>query len=282
MQLQVEAEGQIYDFEVPFSVDEITFSQYIDFKKAEQRYFGTNTEDDQDQEPDSVQTKKQTEPKDPKDPIDYLAEAVGFVVSGDLGIIPFSLPEDNDNDLFEKKYTIGIGDQLSILRLWCHIVTVINAYEPQQIDPDYSIQYEGEKYYVDPEMIFKHLENRAYTLGEVIEYKELERVIDIEQKGDQDGSIEFMMSLRQMAVLLRQKGEKLPWQKGLRDKFLRERSFHFQQMSMTTVLEVRFFLINILLRYVRKGITGFSLRDALPRGTARRKAMSRKKSAKTT
>lgn len=70
--------------------------------------------------------------------------------------------------------------------------------------------------------------------------------MELERAGDPDGSLSFTYYLQTLAVLCRKKDEQLPFEDSVREGWIQNRAFHFQEMDAATALNADFFLTNTL------------------------------------
>jgi hypothetical protein len=94
----------------------------------------------------------------------------------------------------------------------------------------------------------------SYTVGEVMEVEEADRMYRVakKQQGDPDGTFEFTATLRSMAILLRPDGHVLPWREVDLERYVEQQSEKFQDLTMDVVLDVRFFLRSTLIDLATK------------------------------
>lgn len=227
-------EGKEYRFDIPFSSSDVTFSNFLDFRAADQRYLTSDG--------DSV--------------FERMIECIGTVASGDWDMLPVYLEGDES---IQKNYTIEIGIELSIVRVYSHLRTIMSEDDDNdKISNDTKILYKGDEYIVHTYF------NSSMTAGEFIETLELERTVGPSiQKGDPDGILEFQLGLRQMAILLRKPGEKLPSRKGDRDKWIKDRAKYLEELPLSVVVQVRHFFFRSMTEYLLKESTRFSLKESL-------------------
>jgi len=229
------------EFFLPDEVAEVTYSAFLDFVKAEEKYHNANSTDE----------------GDPAEAISRILDAVRTFVDGPVESLPFE---------GESK------DDLSLVWLYRYFAGLIKDYVPRSgesseayedrvlkrggFDTAFSCRYAGETYYIEPDRVKRYLgAQKSYTVGEVVEISEVDRLLsrEAEKTGDPDGSLTFERDLTAMAVLLRKEGEALPVNTPERIAFLRSRAEHFQNLPMHIVLGVRFFLASMC------GVYGLSL-----------------------
>jgi hypothetical protein len=209
---------------IPMHVDEIKYSEFLNFKMYEEEFFNAPAEE----KPAA------------------LVDLVKNIYEVDVTDLPFGSPEEDYSEYF-----INLGDDLTVMRLYHHYINLINTFNPD-IKNTYEIKYKGQKFYLDAMGIMKSLEGAAYTAGEVITVCEYQRVLSKKTDSiDDSAAMSMKLGLIEMAVLLRKKGEKLPSRQSERETFISNRAKFFSELSMDKVLAVRFFLLDILKAYVR-------------------------------
>lgn len=231
MKVVVEKEGTQYEYTFPATAYEMSYAVYIDIKKAEEAYFKAN----QDQDDLGASNR--------------MIEVVALGVSGDLTVLPFEL-EGDDLSHFESIESPLAG--ISIVRLYKHLVDIVNDFDAKvDITEPLEITYKGDEYQISQQAVVKWMvsgiSTKGFTIGEIVEAAAIDHYMTsaIKKDGDPEGSIEYERELRVMAVLLRKPGEELPSFKVARMKFVEERAIYFQDMMMSDVLRVRFFLSSI-------------------------------------
>lgn len=234
MKVFLKHEGEEKAIEIPFHVSEIPYSSFIDFQKAEQRWNEASSEEGEEVNETMIE--------------ELLTDCVAAIIKDDFSFLAFSLPEDNVKKDFQNNFQIKIGDQISTVRLYTHLVVLINSYTPEELPTTFSVEINKEKYYIEPEEAARLFTRKAYTTGEVIELKEFERNVnaEIQRTGDQNGNLAFTLELSKLAILLRKNKEKLPLQSGERNRFIQDRVQLFQHLDMQTILNIRFFLLATL------------------------------------
>lgn len=256
----IEHEGKKGKIEVPFSAEEISWMGYVEFTKAENAYLKkVKNEDGIDEE------------KIDEEQIELVfIEAINHVVKGDIDILPFGLEGDDIARMIDENYIIDlkVGDKLSVLRLYAHVISIIDRHDQNMKKnkalkgSEYYIDYKDERYYLESSRVKRLFVEEAFTVGEVIELKEFRRKMNriIDKTGDETGQITFNLGLTELALLMRKKGEKLPFNKDKRIKFLNQRASHFGDIDLDKIMKVRFFLLNTLKSLVSKMITGTILK----------------------
>lgn len=262
-------------YEIPFTPDFITIEQHADFKSIEQLYFTATREafpkreegDDEPLDRDQIDQSKLDEAKE------YLIAAVEKVIGGNLQKIPFRLKDDDPVYLEETRFQVGFDTDLSIIRLYMHYINMIQAYRPEVVPYKYIISWWRDKkqtakvdYTLTGANVRAAISEVTYTSGEVLTLNEWRRRIStaILQKGDPDGNLAVTLDATELSILLRRPGEELPINKADRKKFLDTRKRIFNGAPLTFILDLRFFLANILERSAKIKIIDISLRSRNP------------------
>lgn len=241
MRIWFDEKGGTHFIDVPFHPIEITFEQFCDFKTHEAKYFEANRISNEEARPG--RTGKRAEAAK------HFIETVAKVVKGDIEHIPFNVPEGEDVTALFGTYTVRPGDELSITRLYAHVVNTINSYRPDSIEKHFSVKLEGTEYHLVGNAT-EIVAGTAYTAGEVFETLEYQRrgAIHVERAPAEIGNIEFNLGLTEAAILLRKKGERLPSNETERRRFINERKQVFARATLDTILDLRFFLANTLVQ----------------------------------
>lgn len=242
MKVVFETDGQIKNIDIPFSVEEIRFSDFCDFRQAEKVFF------------DAVKTGDETA---------FLLAAVDMIKKlcrGDVDEIAFNEGREMYNDLVEREYRIQPGDELTIIRIYAHLTVLINEYKPAEIPVEFSMKWLGSNYTINRKEAARVLFKMPISTGEFVEIMEIRRKAEAAmESGTLDvGNIEFTLGLSEFAILVRKKGEKLPSDKNKLTQFIRNRSEIFKNLPLSDVLSARFFFINLLIEYAVTPITSFS------------------------
>jgi len=271
MLIRFEEKGQVYAIDIPFHPIECNFADFCDFKTEEYKYLELNRLTQEEKRPGrranfSLKAGRQ------------LLKTVCTVVQGDVDQIPFSIDEPGSVSKLFDSYTIKPGDELSVIRLYAHIVNTWNSYKPEAINKVYKTTVDGDTYYLAGNAA-QLLLGIGYTAGETFEAMEYQRRahLHIEQAPDQVGNIEFNLGLTELAILLRKKGERLPSSETERENFINDRKQVFSRITLDQVFNLRFFLGNLLLKTARQKLTPISGRGprAQPVKNQRRKRKRR-------
>lgn len=243
MIVNFESNGKTKSLDIPFHASEISFSDFCDFKN-----FRSQMEDD-DQEAETY--------------LMMLPAALETFIPGirQAGL-PSHLERDSGLNLIDFGYTMDIGHELSIMRIYAHVINIIQGYAPLTIPKEFilykkdygftrvkiNVDKETETYQVDKQNAVAMMLN--LTTGEAIETLEYQRRAAHWMKKTKDiGNIDFELGLTELALLVRKPGELLPADKPGRDKLIKERQELFKNVDLSTVLDLRFFLLATLLDY---------------------------------
>lgn len=227
---------------LPLTAHEIPWEAICDFKDQEQEYFTAQ------------------EAEDSQAAIIAITRALTYVYGDWIFDLPFSLDEPLE-ELFLNSFAVTLGDDLSVMRLYAHLNTVINAFKPETLkDKVFKLHVGGEEYQLDQLKAAKFLTLEGVSTGEAIEVLEFRRIAEknLEEKKYSLGSMDFTLGLRELAILVRKKGEPLPWNRGELNQFLDTRMQVFRTVTSAEVLTLRFFLINSYLLWLQSQITNSS------------------------
>lgn len=216
---------------VPADEWEMSYSQCLDFLKAEQKYFDINRETTSIANTIAIEMLCES-----------LRQAGVTIEGGTLLDIPLTVDDELPGQCG------SIYDDISIFRLYQHIGE-ISSYKPENIEKTYSFDYKGEMYYVEQNRALRLMDRtKAYTLGEVIEVEDVKRLFGghIKEQGDPNGEYEFEMLLRVLAVLARKEQEELSHINHERQAWIEERARHFISVPLAPIRDITFFLIATL------------------------------------
>lgn len=233
---------------VPIDCDEVTFMQYMEFIHAENEYLDVSRQDD-DEEGRKIDADQIEE---------YLIEAVGVMVTGDgFMTLPFSIAGDNMRVMMESKYIWQFGEDISVMRLYVHLLGMFDRYNDQIKEraergefkaSEYVCMIGGKDYVLPSSRAVALFSDEAYTTGEVLELKYFRAKFQktITERSDPTGQLAFNLGLSEMAILLRRDGEQLPHDKRHRTAFINRRAQLFKELPLSVIFDVRFFLISTL------------------------------------
>ena len=156
----------------------------------------------------------------------------------------------------DRKYRIKAGDELSILRLYVHILTIIREFKPTKIPRSYVLSKDGKTFVIGAKAAAEMLLGKSggsVATGEALEILEYQRryALALKNKPLEVGNLDFTLGLTEFAILVRQNGERLPWEKGDLDRFIQERREFFKDLPLDEVLSIRFFFAQCI-AYVQK------------------------------
>ena len=205
-----------------------------------------------------------TRNRDSQAAIIAITRASAYVYGDWIFDLPFTLDEPLE-ELFLNGFTVTLGDDLSVMRLYAHLNTIINTFKPETLkDKVFKLVVGSEEYQLDQLKAAKFLTLEGVSTGEAIEVLEFRRIAEknLEEKKFALGSMDFTLGLRELAILVRKKGEALPWNRKDLEAFLNSRMEIFRGVTAGEVLTLRFFLINSYLIWLQNQTTNSS-------GTAR-------------
>ncbi len=229
---------------VPFHVSDIRFSDFCDFKMYEKIYFDASRKNEIAEQKRALiqcvkclitaKPQKETKITDLFLELEYEGAAVETLVG-------FVFNSDSD---------------CSIVKLYAHLVTVINNYQPEKCK---ELTTHGSTFYLQGTAIKKSImqdENNPLTSGEIIELLELQKGMDSLKTGEysHDANINFSLGLREMAILYRKENEHLPLEKEKLEKFIQERSKMFAEITLNYILDLAFFFQNFLMECQKEKI----------------------------
>lgn len=259
--------GERRELELPMLKQDIRFKQYIEFMEEEQKFFDSFAKEVRDRDTvtyDYVITEEDII-KDLDVIVGHLASAIGKICTGRLDELPVSVEDDSMQLLIDHGYTLKPGDDLSLMRLYAHCMTVLkgDVGDKADITVDYKLEWHGETYYIEPRRAYRMLANKRYTTGEVIEVLEFQRKIkqkmDNRKPGTMTSKWDFNLGLAEVSMLLRKKGEALKTNRADLDKFLHERMHIFQDLTLDIIFGIRFFLQSTIVEYATAETVGISI-----------------------
>jgi len=271
-------EGKFW-IDIPFSLEGFENEHWCDFLNAQDEFYEANKS-----LPEGIIKEDYTE-KEIQDLYEvtftgvdqtrFLFQAVSMFVTGNIDYLTYSVDsEEKTKEMLNKGHLIKAGDPISIVRLYMHIITLVNQYKPEAIPPDYFIEWYEKplqggkkrrkndkkvKYYIQPNDVAvsfkfksKHLKFSEVYLMSLVQDK-----FEQQKKSRKHlyGNALFNLNISSLAILLRKEGEKLPIDKKDYEPFLSERKQAFKDLPLSTVLDVRFFFQNIIEDCVQSSVT---------------------------
>ncbi len=227
-----------YSIEVPVHVSQIKFSEFCDFRQLEAQYLN-----DEEMNPAEVAV--------------LLKNAIGKIVSGELHPLPVNHEGDNPKEILNTSYRLGVGDPLSLNRIYAHLVTIIQEYAPDKIPQTFRTRLFGKKFIIQRDKVARILLDDPLTTGESLEVLEYQRRATkrMETSPKDTGNIDFNLGLRELAILVRQKGEELPAIRDERIRFINARMNLFKDVTLDIILDIRFFFASSLIGYTQKNLS---------------------------
>lgn len=261
-------DGKETELDIPMFCEDITYDQFEDFQANERKY----KKELNDDEPDDAQVQW------------HLRHAVNQIIKGDLSAFPFMILTDDPKRMLKNHtYQFSMLDpELSIHRLYIHLVNLMNSYEnhvqpKQYVIEWYDIDEKGNevpcKYYMDPTRSIDLLigdtnthtnpiTSKRYTSGEVLEILEFQRSFSkkINATQDTDGNLSYNLGLSEMAILLRKDGYKLPRKRADFRAHIEKYKRIFAKLPLNVVFDCRFFLLSIFKHYGKFLSMNYSLK----------------------
>lgn len=257
MTVTIQTDGEPVDLVVPFSPDEITFAQFCDFQQAEAIFAKCN----EDRESNTVDEILAT-----------LAEALQVLCGSAVFSLAASASGVKLDKMVDQGYTLTIGDDIGLLELYAHIITVLRSanyserYQPEKLPFYLDVQHKSKTYRVRAANAARVLTNKPLTVGEAIEVLEYRRRHKQQRDTKKvDGSaLDFTLGLSEFAILVRGKNERLPADEQKREDWIVARRELLKDLPLTQVMRVRFFLIAALLKSSGGNSTAFGPMDHPP------------------
>lgn len=240
----------LFNLKIPYDVSSITFSEFCDFQTEERAYIELRNPPELKEDGSNREEVDNFEP-DLEDCMRQLTKAVGTMIDGDISRLPFTIVEDRVDALIDGGYKIGLEDDLSVLRIYAHLLTVIRNFKPLQIPETFTTDFKGEVFEITYKRASQMLTGKAVSVGEAVEVLEYQRRLQLllKERPLEIGNLDFTLGLTEISLLLRKPGERLPWDRTKLNEFIQDRRELFKDLSLEVVLSIRFFLLNTLLRY---------------------------------
>lgn len=260
------------ELEIPFHASEVLWSVWSDFKIKENEYF----------EAAGKQDEEGVSKPDVRDATIALVEAVQTICGEGVKSLKFSIGED-EYKLIDTGYVLQMGQEVTILKLYAHLITVIDKFVPTDLKNVFRIKIGNAVFQIDKSRAASLFAFDSLSVGEAIEILEFMRVgrEAVKLKRVSLGNMDFSMGLRQVATILRKPGEDLPWNKKELEDFLDRRCQVFEpHVTAEQILTLRFFLINSFIESKTTLDINFSSKDRRGQATHKIKAIKRKSGAK--
>ena len=162
---------------------------------------------------------------------------------------------DFEKHLGEMMY-LKEGEQLdldliesSLFSLYTNIWRVFKKNKPRhRTEKDFVFEYKGKRWKM-PLMLVDIISQKKIpqdlTTAELVEAAEVVRLWDMHKKNDIQGSVRFTSILKLVAILARNvKGDTFPSTDSEIEKYISERTFHFQNIDMETALDIQYFFLS--------------------------------------
>jgi len=217
----------------------------------------------------------------------YLFKAVSRFVGGDLDQLTYNIDNDKQvQELLDKGFLFGSDVsklnysfkvdtfEISIVRLYIHIITIVNQYKPNKIPAEFKVKWyseplkEGQNrrknakknwYYLQANEARSTLKFKKanLTFGEVFLMGIIQDNFEKKKASTKhlNGNAAFNLNIKCLSVLLRKKGEKIPIDKKDYDPFIKQRQSVWRDIPLSTVLDVRFFFLNTIEESVQSSVT---------------------------
>lgn len=250
MIIDYQHDGKRVQFVIPATCREVTYSAFIDFRQVLAPLMQEKPAEGPENEPDGAPANEVS----PEMAMMLYTEAVSMVVGGPIHILPIGTPDDfvEGTDLADH---FRIGGELSVMLLYVWMLNLINSYEAPQMEeaPGYAYTHNGKTYKLNAGDAEAVLSGITFTAGEVLTVESTRQWFEnvIRDHGDPDGAMSFTMDLKVLAAIFRPEGEQLPYKTATRDRYLEARAQELADLPFDVVLDIRFFLTTILVRFAR-------------------------------
>jgi hypothetical protein len=225
-------DGEPVEIGIPYSLDEITLSEYYDFLIAQAQMF---KEIDEAREQGDILT---------------LDRQAALLLDACLNIVPEAhLFRFDENFRLDQAEQCLIQENMDVTLnvLFVHILTIIQIYEPS--NNNLRFEHNGEVYKVDPQDLYTVYTGDHRTAGEFIWVKEFQRQLEAENKKRNpydDGNMSFRFNLYTVSLLARKEGEELPYKESELREFLFKRSKELKDIRASVALDIAFFLRDMI------------------------------------
>ena len=257
--------GEEKELNMPFNVNDVTFSQFCDFKEQEFKFL------------ESVKSIREAESKENNIDIDgvsfdailSLSMAVSSIYGEHVSEVPFRLKNETTTKLITDGFIYTPDNvfqvPITLERLYAHFVNLVNSYRDKVTGKNYSFIYKGNRYYVNKDKFLDMLTGERMTTGEVLEVLQVN--VNLKKRVNHiasDANINFALGLSEFALLCRRKNEQLPSDRGKLTKWRNKRVLHLQDLRLDKVLDVRFFLRSTIIDSNLNPTTNYSLKASRP------------------
>lgn len=227
-----EQDHERYQVDIPFDLSARTFEQFCDFRTAEALFH-------------------QDAPIEER--LVHYDTMLQHMAPGDIDKLPSTVGKESITDLIEQKFHLSLeaGTELSKDRLYAHIIYLIQEYKPDKIPRKFRIRVAGKHFLVEKMSIARKLLQQPLGTGEVIEVLEYQRRAGtrMDAKPLEIGNLDFNLGLTELAILLPEKGKRLPSGRDDRLRIINQRKEALKGVDLATIMDLRYFFLDALLRY---------------------------------
>ena len=117
----IQINGTNHRYWFPTAVDQLTFEAFCEFRQDDHKFL--NAEEDL------------------AGGLEGMMDAIRHLTKGPIEHLPYQIEGDNMADLIKGGYQIEIGDDISIRRVYAHLVVLIQQYTPNQIPKSYKMRW---------------------------------------------------------------------------------------------------------------------------------------------
>jgi len=124
-------------------------------------------------------------------------------------------------------------------------------------DMQFSFKHKGDRYFVGQSDFNSLYNSGKVTVGEIMAINDIRAAGKraMEDINDDNGALSFEISIREVAILARLKGEKLPLSRNDYDRFVNERMKVFEDIPMDIYFNLCFFLTLITIKSLVENLT---------------------------
>lgn len=251
------------EYDIPLAVAERTFGRFCDFKALEQLYWdkvregGAEYREENDLPPmNALDILKHTQ-----EITTAFESMMATIIDGNIADIEFSIEGDSPTKLIENKYHIGLEDDISLMRLYAHWVTIVDAFKPEKVPRIIKMDMEGTTCELTKERVEILFMGEGTTAGQLIEILEFRRrclFLAETVKSEATGNLDFNLGTTEMSLLVLPKGVKLPHKRGPLMKHINEWKKKWEFVPLDELLTIRFFLVGTIMNWLANNyIPGF-------------------------
>lgn len=248
-------------YNIPLSVAERTFGRFCDFKALEQLYWAKVKEAGAEyrEEHDLPEMSALDELKHTLEITRAFQAMMATIIDGNIEDIEFSIEGDEPAKLIEDKYHIGMEDDISLMRLYAHWITLVDSFKPEKIPTIIKMDMEGTTCELTKERAEILFMGEGTTAGQLIEVLEFRRrCLHLAETtiNEANGNLDFNLGTTEMALLVLPKGVKLPHKRGPLMKHINEWKKKWEFVPLDELLTIRFFLVTTIINWLANKYTG--------------------------